>query len=280
MPYGIAIVPTSSTGLYEKFGKFEVVLQPGLHFYNPIFGRVVIISNRTNQMEFDLEVKTKDNVFVQLKLSVQFLVKVENSRQAYYSLNQPMDQMKSYVENIIRSEVPKMEMDKLFESQDHLSKTCIDTLGLKMALFGYSISNVLITEITPDSRVKAAMNNINATEREKVSAINIAEAKYITSVREAESEKERKRLQGEGMAECRNAILKGYENGIDQMAKKFGVQSSEIIEFVVKTQNLDVLETIGKSNNSKIVFMDHNLNSKIGSSVMEGNLISGKESLI
>ena len=267
-------IATSTTGIKQTFGKFTGTMGPGLRFYIPIIQSITPVSNRLTQDTFKFEVKTKDNVFAQLGLSIQYQIKPENTEKAFFSLDDPASQLDSYIENVVRAQVPKMKLDELFESQDHICQTVSENLSEKMDNHGYSIINTLITEINPAKEGKEAMNRINSSERLKEARRNEAEADYIQKVREAEGDRDRKRLQGEGISQQRLAILKDYEDGVTDMAHRLDLTPKDIIEFVMKVQHLDTIESISKSNNTKTIFMDHK---PFESSHLRRNLIESSE---
>lgn len=257
MPFGIQLIRTSTTGIRETFGKFSGRVSPGLNFYIPIVQRIVPLSNRLRQDTFKFEVKTKDDVFARLDIAVQYQIKTEDTEKAFYSLEDPVPQIDAYIENVVRAKVPNMELDSLFSSQDDICKSVSELLYDRMLLYGYTIENTLVTGIEPAKDVKQAMNAINANKRLKLAAREEADASYIKRVREAEADRDRKRLQGEGISQQRLAILKGYEEGVENMAKKLGLTPKDIVNFVMKTQHLDTLESIGRSNNTKTIFINH-----------------------
>ena len=271
MPFGIAIIRTSQVGIRETFGKFTRVINPGLNFYLPLVQRINPISTRLRQDTFQFEVKTKDNVFARLDVAVQYKVTPDNAYKAFYRLEDPVPQIDAYIENVVRSRAPQMELDQLFESQDDICKSVSDTLSEKMTGYGYTIENTLVTGIEPNSEVKHSMNLINANRRLKLAAKEEADAHYIKEVRKAEADSERKRLQGEGISKQRLAILKGYEVGVDNMANQLGLSPTEVVDFVMKTQHLDTLESIGRSENTKTLFLNHDPNG------FRNDLISSKE---
>lgn len=269
------IIQESTSGVVQTFGKFTRLVKPGLRVYIPFIQKITPVSNRLHQHNFKFEVKTKDNVFAYLDIAVQYQIKFEDTEKAFFSLSNPMQQIDSYIENDIRSYSSKMKLDDLFESQNEICENILNNLFAKMKKHGYTIVNTLITSIDPNNEVKNAMNKINATERLKAAAKNEADSHYIKEVRQAEADRDRKRLQGQGISEQRIAILKGYESGIDDMANNLGLTPKEIIEFVMKTQHLDTLEAIGKSNNTKTLFMNHDIGS-ISSQMIKANVATGK----
>jgi regulator of protease activity HflC (stomatin/prohibitin superfamily) len=276
------IISTAETGVLQTFGRFSKTMDPGFHFIIPFVQKITPVSNRVVPLNFNFVVKTKDSVFTKIALSVQYKIEKNNTEQAYFSLVDPVGQINSYVENTVRSNVPKIKLDELFESSDHIRNSVSSELSVRMKQYGYTIVDVLVTDISPSTEVKDAMNKINASERLKDAAKNEAEANYILKVREAEADRERKRLQGEGMSQQRHAILDGYKRNIDDMSSKFGLTARDIIEFVTKTQYLDMLENVGKSNNAKTVFINHDpasINTKhdvFRNAIMEANQVSKK----
>lgn len=250
-------IPTATTGVRQTFGKFTGICSPGLNLYIPIIQSITPVTNMVMNKDFQLHVKTKDNVFTDLDIKVQYKIKQEDTERAFFSLNNPDQQIDSYVQNVVRSKVPTMKLDELFEAQTQIGEYVSEHLTEKMSQYGYTIVDTLIDDIRPDKRVSTAMNEINASERMKMAAKNEADAHYIREVRQAEADKQRKILQGEGISGQRLAILGGYEIGVSQMAQSLGLSSRDIIDFVMKTQHLDTLESIGRSQNAKTIFMSH-----------------------
>jgi regulator of protease activity HflC (stomatin/prohibitin superfamily) len=258
----ITFVDTATTGVRQTFGKAggmwtsDVMVQPGLRFYLPIFQSISHVSTRQAQHTFSLEVKTSDDVFAHLSISVQWRIEPKNVGTAFFSLSDPLDQIRSYVDNVVRSRAPGSTLDELFADQDGLSSAVAEVLKDKMVGHGYTIVDTLITDIEPDSKVKAAMNEINATARLKQAAQNEADAHYVKAVREAEADAERKRLQGKGMSDQRTAIMDGYKDGIKDISHSLGLSPMDILTFVQSIQHMDMMENVGKSDNTKVLFVD------------------------
>lgn len=253
----LRFVPTAHTGIRQTFGRFSGLCTPGLNIYLPKVQTISVVSNMVDNMDFLLQVKTKDNVFAELSIGVQLQVEPLNSEKAFFSLQNPKAQIDSYVQNVVRSKAPTMRLDELFESQGEIGEAVRVSLEAKMEGYGYTIVDTLVNDIRPDAEVSSAMNLINASERLKEAAKNEAEADYIRKIREAEADKQRKILQGEGISGQRLAILKGYESGIEDMASQLGISPKDIVKFVLETQRYDMLETIGTSPNAKTVFLNH-----------------------
>ena len=254
-------IHTSNTGILTTFGKYTKTLSPGLNMYIPVIQQIHTISNKLKENTFTFEIKTKDNVFANLIISIQYKVKDENTQKAFYQMENPVEQMSSYIENIIRTTTPKMTLDELFESQTEISQNVMDNVATKMEQYGLTIENTLVKNIDPDEKVKNSMNKINSAQRLKEAAKEEAEAEYIKKVREAEADKDRKKLQGEGISAKRKAILDGYKDSICDMSKILDITPSDAFKFAAITQHLDTLEIIGKSQNTKTIFIDHNLQS-------------------
>lgn len=254
-------IKTANTGVRQTFGKFSGLCSPGLNLYIPFIQKITPVSNMIQNKNFVIMVKTKDDVFVELHLSVQLQILPENTEKAFFKLQDPSKQIEAYVHNIVRSQAPKMTLDELFASQNTISQSVSENLKVKMSDFGWNINDTLVNDIVPDKEVVVAMNKINASERLKQATKNEADANYIKEIRQAEADRDRKILQGCGISGQRLEILKGYETGVDNMARSLGLTPKDIIDFVMKTQHLDTLEAIGKSQNAKTIFMAHDPNS-------------------
>ncbi|MEM8585170.1 MAG: SPFH domain-containing protein, partial [Bacteroidota bacterium] len=211
-------------------------------------------SLKIQQLDVLVETKTKDNVFVKLKVSVQFYVKPEKVYDAFYKLENPYEQINAYVFDVIRAEVPKMKLDDVFERKDDVAIAVKAELQDAMESYGYGIVKALVTDIDPDSTVKVAMNRINAAEREKLAAEYEAEADRIRIVAKAKAEAESKRLQGQGIADQRREIAKGLEESVD-ILNSVGINSQEASALIVVTQHYDTLQSMGENANSNLIML-------------------------
>jgi len=205
-----------------------------------------------------METKTKDNVFVTIPISVQNRVRPEKVFDAYYKLADPVAQIKSYVEQVILGHVPGMTLDEVFASQSSIAAAVKQELDADMATFGYEIVNVLVTDIVPDAKVKSAMNDINAAQREQVAANARGEAEKILVVKKAEAQAESTALQGQGIANQRKAIIEGLQVSIEQFQKVVeGASAKEVMQLVMVTQYFDTLKSIGESDRTNTLFLTH-----------------------
>jgi len=268
---GIFIVKQQTSAVIERFGKFTSIRSSGLQLKIPLIDQVAgRINLKVQQLDVMVETKTKDNVFVKLKISVQFQVRQDNVYDAFYKLESPHDQITSYVFDVVRAEVPKMKLDDVFERKDDIAIAVNRELNEAMGDYGYDIIRTLVTDIDPDVKVKAAMNRINAAEREKVAAEYDGEAERIRIVAKARAEAESKRLQGQGIADQRREIARGLEESVDVL-NNVGINSQEASALIVVTQHYDTLQAIGEETNSNLILLP---NSPQAGSEMLNNMVA------
>ena len=275
-------VRTSQVAVVTRFGKFLRVAEPGLNWKVPVFDAVAgIVTLRVNQITLTMETKTRDNVFVTIPISVQNRVRPEKVFDAFYKLSDPVAQIKSYVEQVILGHVPGMTLDEVFASQSSIAAAVKKELDVDMADFGYEIVNVLVTDIVPDAKVKSAMNDINAAQREQVAANSRGEAEKILVVKKAEAQAESKALQGQGIANERRAIIEGLQNSIEQFQKVVGgASSTEVMQLVLVTQYFDTLKSIGENDRTNTLFLQHSPTAvhDVSEQILNAMLISGRAS--
>ena len=252
---GLFVVKQQTAAVVERFGRFLSIRQSGLHFKIPLIDRISgRISLRILQLDVIVETKTKDDVFVKLKVSVQYKVVQEKVYDAFYKLDYPQDQITSYVFDVVRAVVPKMKLDDVFEKKDEIANAVKGELNDAMMVFGYDIIKTLVTDIDPDAQVKEAMNRINASEREKIAAQFEGDAARILIVEKAKAEAESKRLQGQGIADQRREIARGLEESVEVL-NKVGINSQEASALIVVTQHYDTLQSIGGETNSNLILL-------------------------
>jgi regulator of protease activity HflC (stomatin/prohibitin superfamily) len=248
-------IKQQTAGIVERFGKFQSIRQSGLQFKVPLVDRIVgKMSLKIQQLDVIIETKTKDDVFVKLKVSVQYKVIKDKVYDAFYKLDYPQDQITSYVFDVVRAEVPKMKLDDVFVKKDDIAIAVKSELNDAMMEYGYDIIKTLVTDIDPDPQVKEAMNRINASEREKVAAQFEGDAQRILIVEKAKAEAESKRLQGQGIADQRREIARGLEESVDVL-NRVGINSQEASALIVVTQHYDTLQAIGGETNSNLILL-------------------------
>ena len=265
------IVKQQSAAVIERFGKFVSVRQSGLQLKIPIIDNVAgRLSLRIQQLDVVIETKTKDDVFVRLKVSVQFKVIKDKVYDAFYKLDNPNDQITSFIFDVVRAEVPKLILDDVFLKKDDIAIAVKNELQESMTEYGYNIIKTLVTDIDPDTQVKESMNRINASEREKVAAQFEGEAQKILIVEKAKAEAESKRLQGQGIADQRREIARGLEDSV-KVLNGVNINSQEASALIVVTQHYDTLQSVGSESNSNLILLP---NSPQAGSEMLNNMVA------
>tara|TARA_B100000927_G_C16403327_1_gene444321 strand:+ start:113 stop:1054 length:942 start_codon:yes stop_codon:yes gene_type:complete len=265
------IVRQQSAAVVERFGRFISVRHSGLQIKIPIIDRVSgRVSLRVQQLDVVVETKTKDDVFVKIKVSVQYKVIKDKVFDAFYKLDFPQDQITSYVFDVVRAEVPKMILDDVFEKKDDIAIAVKSELNDSMLNYGFDIIKTLVTDIDPDAQVKDSMNRINASEREKVAAQFEGDAQRILIVERAKAEAESKRLQGQGIADQRREIARGLEDSV-KVLNGVNINSQEASALIVVTQHYDTLQSVGSASNSNLILMP---NSPQAGSEMLNNMVA------
>jgi regulator of protease activity HflC (stomatin/prohibitin superfamily) len=254
--YGVIfIVKQQTAAIIETFGRFSNIRQSGFQLKVPVVQRIAgRMSLKIQQLDVIIETKTLDDVFVKLKVSVQFKVIKDKVYEAFYKLDYPHDQITSYVFDVVRAEVPKMKLDDVFVKKDDIAIAVKSELNDAMMEYGYDIIKTLVTDIDPDAQVKAAMNRINAADREKTAAQYEGDAARILIVEKAKAEAESKRLQGQGIADQRREIARGLEESVEVL-NKVGINSQEASALIVVTQHYDTLQSIGQETNSNLILL-------------------------
>ena len=255
----IMIIPERQSWVIQRLGKFSRISQPGLKFKIPFIEVIASKENlRIQQLDVDVETKTLDNVFVILKISVQYRIIDSKVYEAFYELDDPHGQIASYIFDEVRAEVPKLGLDDVFGKKDDIALAVRDNISSQMGQYGYKIVKTLITDINPDELVKASMNKINAATRDKEAAYQEAEGEKIRIVKRAEAEADSKRLSGEGIAAQRLEIVRGFKESVEDFQKALqDVDPQEIMQFVLMTQYFDTLTAIGANENNNTVMVPH-----------------------
>ncbi len=249
------IVKQQTAAIIERFGRYQSIRQSGLQLKIPLVDRIAgRLSLKIQQLDVIIETKTLDDVFVKIKVSVQYVVIRDKVYEAFYKLEYPHDQITSFVFDVVRAEVPKMKLDDVFVKKDDIAIAVKRELKEYMFEYGYDIIKTLVTDIDPDAQVKAAMNRINAADREKTAAQFEGDAARILIVEKAKAEAESKRLQGQGIADQRREIARGLEESVEVL-NKVGINSQEASALIVVTQHYDTLQAIGGETNSNLILL-------------------------
>jgi len=255
-------VQTAQVAIVQRLGKFARVAGPGLNWKTPFLETVVQrMSMKVQQFDVQVETKTQDNVFVQIPVSIQYKVIPEGVESAFYKLSDPVKQIESMVYNVVLGHVPKMKLDDTFLNQADIAGDLRDNLDASMKEYGYSIVKVLISDIVPDQKVKAAMNDINAAQREREATVSRAETNKLLLVKQAEAEAESKRLQGEGIANQRKAIIAGLKDSVEDFAKTVpGSTPQDVMQLVLMTQYFDTLKEVAANDHTNTILIPHTPN--------------------
>jgi regulator of protease activity HflC (stomatin/prohibitin superfamily) len=255
-------IDTAHAGVVQRLGKFSRIAAPGLNFKIPFIDTVVAnLTLQVQQLDVKVETKTKDNVFVLIPISVQYKVLPDKVYDAFYKLSDPVKQIESFVYNVILGHVPKMTLDETFDQQSQIAIDVKNNLDASMAEFGYSIVKSLITDLVPDEKVKAAMNDINAAAREREATVSRAETEKLLLVKKAEADAESKRLQGEGIANQRKAIVEGLRDSVEKFSASVeGATPKDAMAMVLLTQYFDTLKEVAGTNRSNTIMMPHTPN--------------------
>jgi len=275
-------VQQQSVALVQRLGKFRREAGPGIHAKVPFIDQIVGRMNlRVQQLDVSVETKTEDNVFVNMVVSVQYFVLPEKVYEAHYKLDDASRQIRSYIFDVVRAQVPKIKLDDVFERKDDIAEAVKVELSHVMETFGYGIVKALVTDIEPDAHVKVAMNEINAAQRMRVAATERGEAERILKVKAAEGDAQSKALQGKGIADQRAAIVAGLRDSVDEFQRSVpGTTAKDVMNLVLMTQYFDMLKEIGSSTRSTAIMIPHSpghlqsLSEQVRNAMMESNMVT------
>jgi regulator of protease activity HflC (stomatin/prohibitin superfamily) len=278
------MVAQQSIAIVESFGKFSRAANPGLNIKIPIVQTIAgRVSLRVRQLDIPVETKTQDNVFVQVTVSVQYHALKNKIFEAFYKLENPEQQITSFIFDVVRAQVPKIKLDDLFEKKDEIANAVKLELSEMMDSFGYGIVKALVTDIDPDAKVKAAMNEINEAQRLRVAANERGEAEKILKIKQAEADARSKALQGQGIADQRSAIVNGLRESVGEFQKSVpGTSATDVMSLVLMTQYFDTLKEIGATSSSNTILIPHSpghmndLSEQLRNAIITGNQVPVK----
>ena len=277
---GLFTVKQQTFKVIERFGKFHRIAYTGLNWRIPLIDSIVGKDTfRIQQLDVPVETKTKDNVFIVLKISVQYNVLREKAFEAFYKLEDAEPQIMSYVFDVVRAKVPTLLLDDVFEKKDEIADSVTSELKETMDDFGYLILQALVTDIEPDEKVKEAMNEINAQQRLRIAATEKGEAEKVLIVKAAEAEAESKRLQGEGIANQRKAIIHGLKESVEEFEEVIdGASAQDVMNLVLVTQYFDTLKDIGGNSKSNVVMVPSSSNgvSEVSQQIQQAMIVANK----
>ncbi len=253
------IVQQQTAAIVQSLGKYDRIAEPGPHFKLPFVKKVAgTINLRVQQLDVEVETKTHDNVFVRVVVSVQFFVLPEKVYDAFYKLDDPINQIKAFVFDVVRARVPKIKLDDVFEKKDEIASAVKGELSEMMDDFGYGIVKTLVTDIDPDAKVKQAMNEINAAQRMRVAASEKGEAEKIIQVKAAEADAEAKALSGKGIADQRRAIVEGLRESVGEFQRTIeGTSATDVMNLILMTQYFDTIKDLGHASKTNTILIPH-----------------------
>ncbi len=277
------IVQQQTAAIVQSLGKYDRISGPGLHIKLPFIEKVAgTVNLRIQQLDVDVETKTQDNVFVRVIVSVQYYVLKDKVYDAFYKLDDPVNQIKAFVFDVVRARVPKIKLDDVFEKKDEIAGAVKSELSQVMDDFGYGIVKTLVTDIDPDAKVKTAMNEINAAQRLRVAATEKGEAEKIIQVKAAEADAEAKALSGKGIADQRRAIVEGLRESVGEFQRTIeGTTASDVMNLILMTQYFDTLKDLGNASKTNTILIPHSpgavgdLATQLRDSVITANAVSG-----
>jgi regulator of protease activity HflC (stomatin/prohibitin superfamily) len=276
----VVIVEEKTFYVIQRLGKFKRMAGAGFGLIIPfIDSKAGVINMRVQQLDVDIETKTHDDVFVQVRVSVQYKVMDGKLQDAFYALENARHQISSYIFDDVRAEVPKMELDDVFAKKDDIADAVRQNLSESMFEYGYIIVKALITDIDPDAHVKESMNKINAAKRDKEAAVEEAEGLKIRVIKAAEADAESKRLSGSGIAQQRLEIVRGFKESVEDFQKSLkDITHEEVMQFVLLTQYFDTLNNIGQNGKNTSILIPHSPSSMkdFQQQIVEGTLVGKK----
>jgi regulator of protease activity HflC (stomatin/prohibitin superfamily) len=281
----IFTVEQQTCAIIERFGKFHRIAGPGFNVLIPLIDQIRLrLSLKICQLDVNIETKTRDNVFINLLVSVQYRILPDKIYEAFYMLQNPAKQIEAFVFDVVRAQVPKILLDDVFERKDDIADAVKAELSDVMAEFGYEIVKALVTDISPANNVKAAMNEINAAQRVRVAATEKGEAEKILKVKQAEAEAEASILHGKGLAGQRHAIVTGLKDSVEEFVRQVpGLSQKDVMEMVLLIQYIDTLKEIAGSSKSNVIFVPNSpgnvadLASQLRESIIVGQQMSKME---
>jgi regulator of protease activity HflC (stomatin/prohibitin superfamily) len=276
----IFTIQQAHAGIIERFGKFNRVVEPGLHVKFPYIDRLVaLLSLKIDQNIITADTKTKDNVFVKVNIAVNYRVVSGREREAFYTLSDAKAQIQAYVLDVVRSKIPAMTLDEVFEKKDDVAQAVTQHLSELMQQYGFEIVSSLVVDVQPDPTVVAAMNEIQAQTRLQLAAQAKGEANKVLAVKAAEAEAESKALQGKGIADQRRAIVGGLNDSVASLASTAQTSPAEVLRTLLMTQYFDTIREIGVQSGAKVILLPHTPGAMtdIGEQIRNAMIIANEE---
>merc|ERR1719499_718929 len=247
-------IPEGNVGVVQRRGAYDGWVEPGLIWTCPILHSVTPVSIQTKQDMIHTDCKTKDNVTVTVTTAVQYYVERTKVEEAVFIVEDGRAQIRTGVNNVVRSELPALELDEAYENKDQLRKAVLAKIQPEMQKVGFYIRDILITDLHPDRTVLQSMNAINASQRQRQAAVEQGEAQKVLLVKKAEAESESKFLSGQGLSRMRLEIARGFKQSMDAMADG-GLSAKESMNMLITTQYVDMLKDFAMNPNKSAIMI-------------------------
>lgn len=255
----LRIVEQNTIAVVELLGKYNRTLGAGLNILIPFVEQIrERVTLRQQNFALSGHYPSKDKVIVTTATNLIYAVNGtdEGIKKYVYSLEDRRNSIAAAIENSLRTYVARETHEGILEKKEELAGHIKVDLETQFEEWGMLIKSFQITEVTFPIAISDAMSQVVASEQLRKAAENKGEAVKIQAIKEAEGEKERKRLQGEGIALEREAIAKGLRESIDVIKTATGKDTTDVMALITLTQYLDTLKSIGVSNNAKTIFLE------------------------
>ncbi len=282
LPNACYVVEQQHAVIIERLGKFNRIVNAGFHLKVPVIDRkAATVSLRTMKNGFGIDVKTQDNVTIGLEVSAQYHVSYDMGAgpsdsgiyKSYYMLQEPVDQMRDFITDALRSSIPVYTLDEVFAKKDDIAKDVNATVSEQMAAYGFTLVSTLITKIALPTEVENSMNDINAAQRKRAAAQELAEADRIKRVTEATAEAEAMEKAGEGIANQRKAIALGIKDSLE-IIQETGVGNDEANQLFMFTQWAEMMTEFARTGKNSTVVLPSDFSQS--ASMFEQMLAAGK----
>ncbi len=216
---------------------------------------------------------------MKVNIAVNYRVVSGREREAFYTLSDAKAQIQAYVLDVVRSKIPQMTLDEVFEKKDGRCQAVTQHLSELMQQYGFEIVSSLVVDVQPDPTVVAAMNEIQAQTRLQLAAQAKGEANKILAVKAAEAEAESKALQGKGIADQRKAIIAGLNDSVASLASTAQTSPAEVLRTLLMTQYFDTIREIGVQSGAKVILLPHTPGAMtdIGEQIRNAMIIANEE---
>lgn len=276
----VRVINQGDEALVERLGSYNRKLEPGLNFLTPVVEKVVY-KQTIREKVLDIPPQqciTRDNVSITVDAVVYW--RIVDLEKAYYKVENLQSAMVNLVLTQIRAEMGQLELDQTFTARSQINELLLRDLDIATDPWGVKVTRVELRDLIPSKAVQESMElqmsaerrkraSILTSEGDRESAVNSAKGKADAQVLDAEARQKSVILQAE--AEQKAIVLRAQAERQQQVLKAQAIaESAEIIAQKMKTNPdaqkavevllalgyLDMGATIGKSDSSKVMFID------------------------